>query len=199
MSVQKVACIALFCALLAQSTQAAPILSVTPNGLSGGNRQWLVNVAPDPALFGGGPPPGGSMAVELAFAVDDAELLSVDVNTAAWDFENPGNNPFTGTVTDGLWLDLIGDRTFGAFGSIFFTSGDPVRLFTIETSASVPASVRYGVAASGDNSLGARIAQAGQNFDGYTGVATVPEPAAVTLVVLAALSIVMPLGRRCRA
>ena len=117
MSVQRTACIALLCALAAQSSHAAPILSVTPDGLSGGNRQWLVEVAPDANLFSNNPPNGvgGSMALELAFAIDDAELLSVDVNTAAFDFENPGLNPFTGTVTEGLWLDLIGDRTFGAF------------------------------------------------------------------------------------
>ncbi len=163
--------------------------------------KWLVEVAPDASLFSNNPPNGvgGSMAVELAFAIDDAELMGVDVNTAAWDFENPGNNPFTGTVTDGLWLDLIGDRTFGAFGSVFFTSSDPVRLFTIETSTDVPASIRYGVAASGHPVNGARIAQAGQNFDGYTGVATVPEPATAILAALAALACASTFRRQCRA
>jgi hypothetical protein len=193
------ACFALLCALVAHSSLAAPILSVTPHGLDGGNRQWRVEVAPDASLFSNNPPNGfgGSMAVELAFAIDDAELMGVDVNTAAWDFETPGNNPFTGTVTDGLWLDLIGDRTFGAFGSIYFNSGDPVRLFTIETSTDVPASIRYGVAASGHPVNGARIAQAGQNFDGYTGVATVPEPATAMMAALAAIAIAPPLRRRC--
>jgi hypothetical protein len=44
---------------------------------------------------------------------------------------------------------------------------------------------------------GARIAQAGQNFDGYTGVATVPEPATAMMAALAAIAIAPPLRRRC--
>jgi hypothetical protein len=198
MSRTKLACLALLCALAAQSSFAAPILTVKPNGLSGGNRQWLVEITPDESLFSDNPPQGfgGSVAVELAFAVDDAELLGVDVNTSAWDTETSGDNPFTGTETDGLWLDLIEDHTFGAFGSIYFTSGDPVRLFTIETSADIPASVRFGTAASGDPVLGARIAQAGENFDGYTGTATVPEPATALTVLVAALSVLCVPRRR---
>jgi hypothetical protein len=134
--------------------------------------------------------------VELAFAVDVAELLGVDVNTAVWDTENPGNNPFTGTVTDGLWLDLIGDRTFGAFGSVVFTTPGPKRLFTINTSAELDVAVRYGTAASGSPTLGARIAQFGQNFDGYTGTAVIPEPASATLVLMAALALLLPVRRK---
>lgn len=197
MSRTRLACLALLCALVAQSAFAAPILTVTPDGLSGGNRQWLVDIAPDPSLFSGGPPPGGALAVELAFAIDDAELLGIDVNTTVWDAENNGNNPFTGTITEGLWLDMIDDEAFGAFGSVILTSAEAVRLFTIETSADTPASVRYGTAASGDPVLGARIAQAGQNFDGYTGTATVPEPASSATVVIAALS-VLCVTRTCR-
>ncbi len=175
------AVLVLCCAIFAQAAQAAPVLSVTPTGDNGmGNRAWLVEVTPDPALVAGG---SGSMAVELAFAVDDTDLLGVDVNTAAWDHENPGNNPFTGTVTDGLWLDLIADQTFGAFGSIDFATADPVELFTIETAGLGLATVRYGTAASGDPALGARIAQGAQNFDGYTGSVTVPEPTSGVLIV----------------
>jgi hypothetical protein len=135
--------------------------------------------------------------VELAFAVDDADLLGVDVNTVAWDMANPGNNPLTGTVTDGLWLDLIGDRTFGAFGSIVFSSIDPVELFTIRTSADFPQTIRYGSAASGSPTLGARIAQHGTNFDGYTGsVTAVPEPASIALAVAGLCAIGIAAVRR---
>lgn len=183
-------CLALLCALGAQPAFAAPILTVTPGPLSGGNRPWYVDITPDGSLFSNNPPNGvgGSMAVELAFAVDVAELLNVNVNSAAWDLENPANNPFTGTVTEGLWLDTIGDRAFGAFGSVYFTSATPQRLFTINTSAELSAAVRYGTAASGSATLGARIAQAGQNFDGYTGTAVVPEPATALLALVCAAS-----------
>lgn len=198
MSRNRLACLALCCALFAQVAFAAPILTVTPGPLSGGNRPWYVDVTPDASLFTNNPPNGvgGSMAVELAFAVDVAELLSVSVNTTAWDLKTGGNNPFTGTVTDGLWLDTIGDRAFGAFGSIYFTSGNPVRLFTIETSAELSAAVRYGSAASGSGTLGARIAQAGQNFDGYTGTAVVPEPATALLCLVSAAAAVFARRRK---
>jgi len=188
MSRRSLACLALYCALAAQVSFAAPILTVTPGPQSGGSRPWYVDITPEPSLL------PGSMAVELAFAVDIAELLDVDVNTAAWDLENPGNNPFTGTVTDGLWLDLIGDRTFGAFGSVIFNAPVPVRLFTIETSAELNAAVRYGTAASGSATLGTVIAQGGQNFTGYTGTAVVPEPATATLML--AIAAVAVFGRR---
>lgn len=182
MSVKSLACIALLCALIAQSSQAAPTLSVFPLGLNGSNnREWAVDVTPDSALL------PGSMAVELAFAVDSTELLGVDVNTVIWDTANPGNNPFTGTVTNGLWLDLIGDRTFGAFGSIVLTTPGPQRLFTIETLGSGLTSVRYGEAASGVPTKGDIIAQGGQNFVNYTGTVSVPEPTSAVLLALAAL------------
>jgi hypothetical protein len=180
MSRNLLACLALCCVFVAQVSFAAPILTVSPGPLSGGNRPWYVDITPDAGLL------PGSMAVELAFAVDVAELLGVDVNAVAWDHENPGHNPFTGTITDGLWLDLIGDRTFGAFGSVVFNSPGPKRLFTINTSADLSAAVRFGTAASGDPVRGARIAYGGQNFDGYTGTATVPEPATVLLAVVCA-------------
>jgi hypothetical protein len=190
MTFQRLTAIVICVSLFACAAHAAPTLSVTSIGNNGsGNRDWLVEVAPDPSLFSGDPP-GGSMAVELAFAIADTDLLGVDVNTDAWDMENPGYNPFMGTITEGLWLDLIGDRAFGAFGSIKFYSGDPVELFTIETAGLGLTTVRYGEAASGDPALGARIAQAGIDFDGYTGSVTVPEPASgvLTLTVLAMLA-----------
>jgi hypothetical protein len=194
MSLKQLLGISLLGAIVAQTAQAQPVLSVSPI-VSGSNIDWHVLIAPDPSLFVVNMPPGGSIAVELAFAIDDAELLSVDVNTAAWDFETTAVNPFTGMLTEGLWIDTIGDRTFGAFGSIFFTSGDPVELFNIMT-AGIPATLRWGVAASGDNALGARIAQAGINFDGYTGSLTVPEPSAILLGVVGLVAVSLRLIRR---
>jgi hypothetical protein len=188
MTVKQLWSISLLCALFAHVVQAQPVLSVVPS-VSGSNIDWHVLIAPDPDLFSNtgpsGVPPnttGGSMAVELAFAIDDAELLGVDVNTAAWESESFGSNPFTGTFTEGLWLDLIGDRTFGAFGSIFFTSGDPVEIFNIMTDG-IPATLRYGEAASGSFGLGDIIAQASEAYH-YTGSLTVPEPSAILLGVV---------------
>jgi hypothetical protein len=198
MTVKQLWSISLLCALFAHVVQAQPVLSVVPS-VSGSNIDWHVLIAPDPDLFGptGNPPDvlGGSMAVELAFAIDDAELLGVDVNTVAWDASNFGNNPFTGTPTEGLWLDLIGDRTFGAFGSVIFTSGDPVEIFNIMTDG-IPATLRWGTAASGDGVLGARIAQGGENYDGYTGSLTVPEPSAILLGVVGLVVASLGLTRR---
>jgi hypothetical protein len=190
MITKNVACIAMLCILLTQSAQAAPGLSVTDMGVDVDNNQnWLVEVTPDS--------PPSSIAVELAFAIDDAELLDVDVNAAAWDHEGVGMNPFTGDYTFGLWLDLIGDRTFGAYGSIVFSSTDPVELFTIKTSADFPQTIRYGTAASGSPTLGARIAQHGTNYDGYTGsVTAVPEPASIVLAVAGLCAIAMAAARR---
>jgi hypothetical protein len=139
-----------------------------------------------------------SLAVELAFAIDDSDLIGVDVQSAIWDTANPGNNPFTGTVTNGLWVDLIGDRTFGAFGSVVLNSADPVDLFLFETTGLGPTTIRYGMAATGQGpGYGAIIAQAGQQWEDYTGsVTAVPEPATVAL---SALALVVPLLRRKRA
>jgi len=170
------------CVLIASTAGAAPSVSVSPLGSTpAGNRLWNFQIIPDPDL--------GPLAVELAFAIDHSELVDVAVNTGVWDTENPGNNPFTGTVTDGLWIDLIGDRTFGAFGSLILTTPGPVDLFLIETAGLGLTTLRYGVAASGHPSHGARIAQFvdgnAQNFDGHTGSVTVPEPATTVLTVIA--------------
>jgi hypothetical protein len=188
------ACLAIGCALVAQISIAAPILTVNELGPTPqGDRLWIAQVAPDPALL------PGSMAVELAFAIDHADLIGVDVQSAIWDTANPGNNPFTGTVTDGLWVDLIGDRTFGAFGSIVLNSAAPVDLFLFETSGLGLTTIRYGAAASVSSTLGARITMGGQNFDNYSGsVTAVPEPAAAFLLAFS-IPVAMGVGRRDRA
>lgn len=189
----------LVAACLPQLCHADPTVVVTPIGPTpGGNRLWNFQVVPDFTLAPGGTP----LAVELAFAIDHTELVDVLVNTAVWDHANPGDNPFTGTVTDGLWVDLIGDRTFGAFGSIDLTTPGPVDLFLIETEGLGLTTLRYGVAASGHPSHGARISQlvgsTAQNFDGHTGVVTIPEPASAILTALGLVMASMAAGRRLR-
>src|SRR5262245_9974308 len=110
MLVNRIICLTLLISLVAHSSQAAPLVSVSPAGLSGGNREWLVSVTPDPILFSNHLPLGigGSIAVELALSVDDpTELLSVVVaDSAAWPKANTGHNPFTGGITSGTYIDL---------------------------------------------------------------------------------------------
>jgi len=161
-------------ALSAAAAQADPLLQVTYEGVNGsGNNTWLIAVAPDSAFFVDTTSGfGSSLAVELAFAVDGSTILSTVENDIDWDFDNPGNNPFTGTVTDGMWINNpTNDRAFGAFGSRVFTTGDPVALFSMETLGSELTTVRYGVAASGHPRNGSVIAQAGQNFPAGGGTA----------------------------
>jgi hypothetical protein len=188
---------------VAQLSHSAPSVVVTPLGSTpSGNRLWNFQVVPDFLLA---PPSGTPLAVELAFAIDHTDLVDVDVNVAVWDNANPGNNPFTNTVTNGLWVDLIGDRTFGAFGSINITEPGPVDLFLIETDDFGLTTLRYGVAASGDPVRGARIAQLditspffSRNFDGHTGTVTVPEPTCLIMSAVGVAAVAVTSRRRGR-
>ncbi|MGD9637325.1 MAG: hypothetical protein AB7G28_21895 [Pirellulales bacterium] len=190
------ACLALLLAFAANAVHAAPIMTVAPLGLNGGNREWLVSIAPDASLFNNNPPNGvgGSLAVELAFSIDDpTDLLSVAIaDPASWPLANPGNNPYTGGITDGIYIDLINDRSFAAYGSTYFTTGTSKSFLKITTAGSGATTLRYGVAASGNPVNGARIAQAGQNFDGYTGIVSIPEPGAIVLALVAAVAVALP-------
>ncbi|MCI0332823.1 MAG: hypothetical protein L0228_06335 [Planctomycetes bacterium] len=187
----------LLAASIAQLCEAAPSVVVAPLGPTpSGNRLWIFQVVPDFALA----PSGTPLAVELAFAIDHTDLIDVDVNTGVFDTPNPGHNPFTGTVTNGLWVDLIGDRTFGAFGSFTLTTPGPVDLFLIETDGLGLTTLRYGVAASGHPSRGARIAQivgdTALNFDGHTGTITVPEPTSFIMPAVGAAMFAVAARRR---
>jgi len=78
-----------------------------------------------------------------------------------------------------------------------------VDLFHIETAGLGLTTLRYGVAASGHPSHGARIAQTvdgvSQNFDGHTGSITVPEPAGLMLAMLGLAFFTTLHARRCRS
>jgi hypothetical protein len=181
------ASICLLVAVLAQVVNAAPTVSVAPVGVNlSGNHVWSFQITPDFILD----PTGPVLIVELALAVDHTDLLDVDVNTLPFDTDFPALNPFTNTTTDGLWLDLPGDRAFASFGSIVFTNPGPVEFLVVETAGSGLTTMRYGVAASGHASNGARITQStgfttSQEFVGYTGSVTVPEPATWTACFIA--------------
>jgi hypothetical protein len=120
--------------VFSHSSYAAPLLSVSDLGISGVNRFWLVEVAPDPLLFVNGIEGfGSSLGVELAFEVTDGEVIDVSKNGTDWPVDNPGNNPFTGGAISGVVVDFAGDTVFAALGSEFFTTGAPVEVLTIET------------------------------------------------------------------
>ncbi len=157
---------------------ADPSLSVTDIGLNeSGNTEWSVTVSPDPSLFDPNDihpdPDGGSLAVELAFDIFGSDLLSATVNATDWPIDNPGNNPFTGTVTTGAVIDLAADTLFASLLSEFFTSGAAVEVLVIETMGSGPTTVSWGghtlLPGLPNEYIGSRIAQAGLNFDGYQG------------------------------
>ena len=65
---------------------ADPVLSVSTTGIHvNGNLEWLIELAPDANLFSTTPAGfGGSLAVELALEVTGSDLVSADVNGAAW-------------------------------------------------------------------------------------------------------------------
>jgi hypothetical protein len=155
---------------------AAPLLSVTDIGLNvSGNTEWSVQVSPDPNLFSsdGGQGLGGSLAVELAFEIFGSDLLSATVNATDWPINNPGNNPFTGTVTQGANIDLAADTLFASLLSEFFTSASAVEVLVIETMGSGFTAVSWGghtlLPGLPNEYIGSRISQAGINFDGFQG------------------------------
>jgi hypothetical protein len=158
-------------AAISSDAAAAPIMSVTDNGLVGGNRQWLVRVAPDAALLAAG---HKSLAVELGFHVTDGELLSAAVNTSAWPFNLPANNSPFGGGSDGLNVDTAADTVFAALGSGLFNNSSLVPVLTIVTEGDGAATLTWGgYNVPGLNVTGARIAQAGTSFNGYQGALSV--------------------------
>jgi PEP-CTERM motif len=72
---------------IASPACAAPILSVVPQGLQGGNWVWEVDIAPD-IVAAGGPTP---LAVELGFRLSGDPLVSVtNLTPAVYESNNPG-------------------------------------------------------------------------------------------------------------
>jgi hypothetical protein len=183
MSVKHLVALALLGALIAPAVQASPIFSVSPIGLVGGNRQWNVAVTPDASLFSGSPP-HGSVGVEMGFSISPGSLVSVVKNATNFPNDNPGTPLGPGyppnTKTTNFGVQILGNNAVANLGSDLFTTATPQQFVTITTLGSGPTTISWLGAYSGDG----RIAQAGQNFDLYKGVVSVPEPASVVLAIL---------------
>ena len=126
--------------------------------------------------------------------------MGVTTNTTDWPFSNPGNNPFTGSVTFGTTIDFANDTVFSAFGSNPFTTANFMDIHVLETAGSGPTTVSWGgqmlLVGTPNEFIGSRIAQSGMNFDSFTGsVSFVPEPSQAALLI-SLLTMLAFVGRR---
>ena len=162
--------------LICAESAAAPRLAVSMAGPNAeGNVEWLVQAAPDPALFTDtGQGFGGSLDVELGFQVASGSLAQA-ASHPAW-HEIPGYNPFMGEVTLGVHADTSKDVVFAALGSDVFTSGEFVNLLTIETPANATTTLVWGGQVHWPGLpfefVGGRITQGGISFDAFRGSRT---------------------------
>ena len=135
----------------AHSSQAAPILTVTPGGLNGGNREWIVNIALD-TLIDQSVAQSVDGRQELAFSIDDpVDLLNVRGRQCSHlgHAENPGTTRSRGTLI-GRNLHQSGQRQLICrLWQRHHTRRTPTHFLTITTAGTGPTTLRYGVAASG--------------------------------------------------
>ncbi len=162
---------ALLVMMLSGIAIAQPTLTVTNNGENANsNLEWLVQIAPDTTLFSDG---DGAIGLELAFEVTTGTLVSATHDATLWPFLNPGNNPFTDSVTLGLQTDTSNATVFASLGSNPFDSADAVTVLTIETAGVGATTLSWGghtlLAGSDFEYVGSRIAQNDQNYDGFMG------------------------------
>lgn len=168
----------------AACAHAAPTVTVSHLGLNdAGNREWLVDVAADPSLFAAGPQGvGGVVSAEFALEIAGAELVAVAKDATDWPLNTPGLNPFTGSVSSGLVVDLANDRAFAALTSRFLASGQATTMLRVETAGSGAVEFRWGghdlLVGTPFQYVGSRFAQGAINFDGYQGLLTSPESSA---------------------
>ena len=114
MSWKSFACVAALSALTVPAL-AAPSLSLVDNGGGSATLQVVLDV-------------DGSVATEITveavsgLSLDAASVLNFGPSDT-WEVENPGNNPYTGGVTNGLSLDLANDRLFASYGSGALVAG----------------------------------------------------------------------------
>jgi hypothetical protein len=187
---------ALLCGV-ASTAFAAPILSVNPGGIQGGNWVWDVSVTPDFLLA----PSGTPLAVELGFRmVGDPLISATNINPSEWDTPNPGKKIFgwepddiNSSTSSGLRVNTSTSEVFVAYGSINFTTPGAkpfLKIIALGPGNGGPASstIQY-LGADPVAGTNGRIAQivgsTALNFDLYSGFVTqTPEPASAFLLVL---------------
>lgn len=156
-------------ASLPDAASADPSMTVT----HGGGSTWLVRVAPDVSLFGGGQ---GSVAVELSLEVAGGALTNVQKNAALWPWDNPANrNPIGDNSGFGIKSNLPAGKVYIPLGSEILNSNALVTVATLTISGS-PTVVTWGGHTSGTITF-SRIAQNGisyNGFKGFTALGTVP-------------------------
>ena len=116
----------------------------------------------------------GSTASELAIAVEVGGSLSIDdvfvADPSTFDTSTPGSNPFTGTVTNGLFSDLGANQVFASFGS------GPLGVGAFDF-------LTFDVSGLGTLTADGLVAQLGQLNSGLSAsISVVPEPTTLCLV-----------------
>ena len=166
----------LLCSLLCLCTTpvlAQPLLTFVDNS-DGSVTLQVIPSAPDSSI---------ATEISTTVSVGDVSLTNVSVNSEVFDFENPGLNPFTETVTFGLWQN--NNDIFASFGSQILSGTEPVDFLHIsfEGTGTIEAS--------------GLVADNGQVFTGLTASIevsnVVPEPVSALLFCIGTLGL---LGRR---
>ena len=143
MSWKSFACVAALSALIAMPAVAQPTLNWVDNGGSA-----TLQIIPDAA--------GGSIAAEIGISFTSAiDGATLDL-PLVFDTSNPGNNNFTGGITNGLWDTNLGSgEVFASYGSIVFPASSGAQDYlTLDYSSSGTFSVESA----------SIVAQGGANF-----------------------------------
>lgn len=170
MSWKSVTYLAVSVVFVGSAAMAQPSLEIVDGGLNGsGNR--VFDVIASPAVD------DRSLAMEVGFSVSGANILSA-TSGSSWEDDgvdpvgNPGNNPFSGSVSDGVSVQANQTDVFAALGSAKLVStgtygnGDP--MYPVALSIEIDGQIGV-VTASGDYGGLGRIAEAGVNHDTYGG------------------------------
>lgn len=98
-----------FACLAAVAAMSAPALAAPSLSLSESGGTVTLSVTSDAA---------GSMGAEITITSDLVLSNAAIANATVWDTANPGDNPLSGTTTNGLWLnELANGDLFVSYGS----------------------------------------------------------------------------------
>ena len=99
---------------------------------------WIVEATPDPELFvtRNDGSVGGSLAIEIPISLSGGRIIDASlVEPGPWVFENRGNNPFSDSITRGIWFDEQRTNLFASLGSELLESEAPTEVFSFTTSS----------------------------------------------------------------